>query len=638
MRGRSYAPRVRIGAYEVVGRIGEGGAGLVYRARGADGRDVALKVLRQAGAAASTGRFERERRLLAELDAEGGGFVPLLDAGETPQGPFLVMPFLAGGTLRERLAEGPMDPEEVHDLARFLGATLGRAHARGIVHRDLKPENILFTADDRPLVADLGLAKHFTKEAAGAAQSISLSRGGELRGTAGYMAPEQMKDAKNVGPAADIFAVGAILYECLTGQPAFAADNLLALFARVESGHHVPVKSARRDAPLALARAIESALATEPSERPRDGTAFLAALDERPSRRARKTAPIVVGALIAAAVAVSLVAVVVTLRPPRPPSPDKPHEKPGDDKGPGPVPPRSSEPGWVLALPERERPKLPPGVKATDVRGEWLNEKDGTVLVRVRGGDCTLGLPGSQRHESIAPFLISKYEITNAQFERFVAETHYVTSAEELGAGFVTKIIDSSKENELMSGYDTRQGVSWRDPELKGKPAAKEPVIQVSWKDAAAYCKWAGLVLPTPEQWEKAASWDPDAHRARRYPWGDDKPSPESPRFANLSDRSYYEKYEGPMSDPYYEDGVSDRAPVGSFPLDRAPCGAVDMGGNVSEWCRTGGKVDLDVDVRVYRGGNWCSTKLWAQCAFASEGIPATSSTTWTGFRPILER
>src|SRR5262249_51642863 len=144
-------------------------------------------------------RFERERRLLEAL-GEAEGFVPLLDAGSTSAGPYLVMPFLEGGTLRARLDEGPMSLEKALDLGRALARALGRAHSLGIVHRDFKPENVLFTKGGKPLVADLGLAKHWTRDAPGAARSISLSKTGDGFGSFGYMPPEQLDDAKNAGP------------------------------------------------------------------------------------------------------------------------------------------------------------------------------------------------------------------------------------------------------------------------------------------------------------------------------------------------------------------------------------------------------------------------------------------------------
>src|SRR5277367_2725619 len=129
--------------------------GVVYRARSASGEEVAIKALTRVDSA-KLARFERERRLLGTFTARDG-FVPLLEAGTTNDGPYLVMALLPGGTLRDRLERGPLSIEETLTLGRALAAALGRAHARGIVHRDVKPENVLFTADGRALLADLGL-------------------------------------------------------------------------------------------------------------------------------------------------------------------------------------------------------------------------------------------------------------------------------------------------------------------------------------------------------------------------------------------------------------------------------------------------------------------------------------------------
>src|SRR5262245_49828482 len=148
---------MNIGPYEILGELGRGGAGAVFRARRPDRTEVAVKVLHAVPGGKSGepafARFERERRLLGELAREGG-FVPLLDAGEGPRGPWLVMPLLEGGTLRGRLADGGSLPTaEAVALVRALALAMGRAHARGIVHRDLKPENVLFDREGRPHVA-----------------------------------------------------------------------------------------------------------------------------------------------------------------------------------------------------------------------------------------------------------------------------------------------------------------------------------------------------------------------------------------------------------------------------------------------------------------------------------------------------
>src|SRR5207244_4323941 len=124
--------------------IGRGGIGIVYKARDQRGRAVALKLLQRLDGERLQ-RFERERRLLGSL-GEADGFVPLLDAGDSAAGPWLVMPFVPGGTLRDRIRKGPFSSEATAALGVALARALGRAHERGIVHRDLKPENVIFDA------------------------------------------------------------------------------------------------------------------------------------------------------------------------------------------------------------------------------------------------------------------------------------------------------------------------------------------------------------------------------------------------------------------------------------------------------------------------------------------------------------
>ncbi len=274
---------MRAGSYEVLDEIGRGGLGVVFRGRGEDGRTVAIKLIQSRDPEARA-RFAREQRLQSGL-GEAEGFVPLLGTGEANGQPYLVMPFLPGGTLRALLEKGPLEVERTSELGRLLGRALGEAHARGIVHRDVKPENVLFTADGRPLVADLGLAKHFDRRMPGASQSASLSVEGCFRGTPGYMSPEQLDDSHGVGPPADVFALGCVLYECLTGARAFPGDSAVELLANLADGRFAPVRSVRADVPLPVARVIERALAKEPGQRFRDGFELARALERGEGRR-----------------------------------------------------------------------------------------------------------------------------------------------------------------------------------------------------------------------------------------------------------------------------------------------------------------------------------------------------------------
>jgi serine/threonine protein kinase len=265
---------VKVGKYEVESEVGRGGMGVVYRAHDASGRTVAVKVVRDKDGANTMARFERERRLANEL-VEDDGFVPLLDAGVCDEGPFLVMPYLRRGTLRERLGHA-WTVGETLTLGRALARALVRAHAHGIVHRDLKPENILFTDDGRPLIADLGLAKHFKQD--GGRSTVALTQIGHMVGTAGYMAPEQVTDSKGAGPAADVFALGLILHECLTGAPAFSGKNPADLLANIVECKRAPLEARRPDVPDELREILDTALAATVERRFKDGEAFARAL------------------------------------------------------------------------------------------------------------------------------------------------------------------------------------------------------------------------------------------------------------------------------------------------------------------------------------------------------------------------
>jgi hypothetical protein len=266
---------LRLGPYEVVSEVGRGARGAVYRARSAEGREVAVKLLPADADETARARFERERRLLGSFGI-AEGFVPLLDGGESPEGPWIVMPLLGGGTLRQKLVLGPLSVERTLALGRAIAGALARAHARGVIHRDMKPENIIFDGE-RPLVADLGLAKHFRAAESASDTSLAITRPGTLAGTIGYMPLEQAKDAQAAGPQADVFAVGAILWECLAGKPAFSGPGIAHVLRRLEEGCE-PIASVRADTSPFLAKAIDRALEKRPEDRFQDGRELEAAL------------------------------------------------------------------------------------------------------------------------------------------------------------------------------------------------------------------------------------------------------------------------------------------------------------------------------------------------------------------------
>ncbi len=258
--------------YEVLREIGRGGMGVVVHARRRDGSEVAIKLLQNLSKESLLQRFQREERLQTLLSGKDG-FVPLLASGECAEGPYLVMPYLSGGTLRDRLQKGMLDLEAALVLLHALGLALGKAHDAGIVHRDMKPDNVIFDGTGKPYIADLGLAKHFRRDLPGGSKSINVTKTGQALGTTGYMAIEQMRDAQNAGPPADVFALGAILYECLMGRcPPYIGRQSLT--------------KTRPDLPEWISVVVERSLARDPADRYPDGTAFARALAHAETRLA----------------------------------------------------------------------------------------------------------------------------------------------------------------------------------------------------------------------------------------------------------------------------------------------------------------------------------------------------------------
>ena len=218
------AAGTRLGPYEIVGPIGAGGMGEVYKARDPRiGRDVAIKVLPAAFAADADRlrRFEQEARATGALNHPN--LLALYDVGTSDSGPYLVSELLDGQSLRERLSAGPVPLQDALDWVTQIAHGLSAAHGRGVVHRDLKPENVFLLRDRRVKLLDFGLAKLDAPIGAvgnvTATAQLATSAGITL-GTVGYMAPEQVR-GDPIGPAADIFALGALLYELVAGRPAF---------------------------------------------------------------------------------------------------------------------------------------------------------------------------------------------------------------------------------------------------------------------------------------------------------------------------------------------------------------------------------------------------------------------------------
>jgi tetratricopeptide (TPR) repeat protein len=263
------AGSTRVAGYTVSGELGRGGMGVVYHARQEGlNRTVALKMIR------SDGPVERGEliRFLAEAEAVAAvkhpNVVQVYEYGDRDGYPFLALEFCPGGSLANRLraarqkakpGRGPFSPADAAELVRKIAEGVGAAHDQGIVHRDLKPGNVLFDEAGEPKVSDFGLAKR---------GHIDLTRSDAVMGTPAYMSPEQAKGkSKFVGPPADVWALGVILYECLSGKRPFEADSALAVMRRVAEDPADPIRTTVRDVPRDLDLICHKCLAKEPHER-----------------------------------------------------------------------------------------------------------------------------------------------------------------------------------------------------------------------------------------------------------------------------------------------------------------------------------------------------------------------------------
>jgi tetratricopeptide (TPR) repeat protein len=252
----------QIDGYNVQRVLGRGGMGVVYRAwHVALSRHVALKMLLSGGYAAPQEllRFRREAQAVAAL--RHPNIVQIYDVGEVDRRPYFTMEYVEGGSLAERLSGNPQPARDAAAIVVTLAKAVQIAHDGGIVHRDLKPANVLLTTDGTPKITDFGLARRFEGDA-------DLTLSGAMIGTPSYMAPEQAAGKSNaVGPAADIYSLGAILYEMLTGRPPFRAETAIETQRQVITEEPVSPSRLNAQVPRDLTTICLKCLSKDPQRR-----------------------------------------------------------------------------------------------------------------------------------------------------------------------------------------------------------------------------------------------------------------------------------------------------------------------------------------------------------------------------------
>jgi serine/threonine-protein kinase len=234
--------------------------GVVFKARQVNlNRVVALKVILGGRFAhgVDLARFRTEAEAIARL--QHPNIMQVYELGEIAGQPFLSLELCAGGTLARLLGRGPLVPRRAAELVAELAGAIHHAHERGIVHRDLKPSNVLFAEEGVPKITDFGLARRLDEPGHTAT--------GEVLGTPAYMAPEQAAGKKDVGPLTDVWALGAILYECLTGRPPFKAATAFETIQQVVSEDPAPPRQFNALVPRDLEMVCLKALAKEPGRR-----------------------------------------------------------------------------------------------------------------------------------------------------------------------------------------------------------------------------------------------------------------------------------------------------------------------------------------------------------------------------------
>jgi len=255
-----------VGPYTIQSPLGEGGMARVYKAVGQDGEVVALKFVRAEFAAEEMfrKRFAREVRTATRVDHPH--VMPVLASGEHNGVPYMAQPYIPGGSLQDRLdGEGQLDLQVAITLGLEIAKGIGGLHAHGLIHRDLKPANILLDEQGFAFVADFGLAKD--------PEASLITTPGQAVGSLDYMAPEQIR-GEHVTPSADVYSLGCVMFECLTGRPPFSdRRGMQVLWAHLQEDPPDPCAD-RPDLPKELTWAVNRALEKDPANRPETATGY----------------------------------------------------------------------------------------------------------------------------------------------------------------------------------------------------------------------------------------------------------------------------------------------------------------------------------------------------------------------------
>ena len=564
-----------VGNYRVVRLIGEGGMGAVYEAVHEDTKNrIAVKFLRELpedeseGEATSRQRFLNEANLLAK--ARHPGLVTLFDSGDLNDGEFFItMELLPGKTLRDFVSEhgGKLDAPLASEIIRQTASTLAYVHRLGIVHRDLNPRNLMVTPDSsaplgiRVKILDFGIAKLLHQ------QGTQWTKTQAMLGTVRYMSPEQCEAAKSVDASTDIYSLGLILFELLTGQSAYQmSDQTQSKW--IDAHINRPPQSLRSlwtDAPAALVKLVAEMLDKHPDFRPKaeEIVAHLETGHKIPERRGLLSSDQTLAFLLGCVLIPTLGGVSFELFKPRFSSTLKYSEAELS------VIAQNAPSGTVL---------IPP---TTLVMGSTPSEIEAAQrdCVRVNGlQNCDVELlrrEAPTQLVSLRPFYLDTTEVTTTLFlqklnaiqQRWKVDQEDGEPPRQISLvepdGRTTPLFDIWHKNGIGSGLELVNGA------LRVRPGYENrPMTQVTHEAARRICQKRGGDLPTEAQWEAAAR----GPERRLYPWGNEEPDCQHAVFDRRPNGLCKQQ---PLGRP---------ADVGTSTQDRTPQGVYDLGGNVFEW------------------------------------------------------
>ena len=676
--------------YRIEEMLGHGFFGDVYRVFYIPLRQMrALKVLRRdapgfsdAGFAKAQERFQFEAYLGAMLNNPNPNphllmiYEPLVSEELTG----LVMEYASGGNLMQRLKQSrdsglPIPLETALQIAMDVGLGLQALHKKDIVHRDLKPANILFDQAGHARVADLGLVQ--TPDDSSAREQLSSPP--PHPGAPAYMSPEQANTFGVLKSPSDVYALGLVLYETLTGRN----------YTYLKPGTRA--SSLRPELPLQVDQLLLRLLAENPMDRPWDGAdaaaevqKVLESLDREKARRspsARQTESIKQQPLQAAERSQT-----AAIQPEKVLSPEKKDATqakwflpglllgglallllafwvgrqfgPGLESGLLPTTPQTTDTlptvlgvlapatqnheavstsvpaatETVLPSPVPSDTPVPSATALPSLGSTHLRQSDGMLEVFVPAGAFTMGSTVNddekpERTLTLPDFWIDQTEVTNEMFQKFVRQTQYKTDAEKAGKSWVFNLTSKN--------WGELQGANWQSPRGAGtnlEGLLQHPVVHVSWNDASAYCTWAGeaVRLAGEAEWEKAAR----GPNGNTYPWGEAVPDGKLLNFADVN-------LDVDWADKTTNDRFQFTAPVGTYSEGKSYYGAFDMAGNVWEWVQDDyaaypgnsiANTSYGQGYKVLRGGSWDDRVSIVRSANRLRGTPTLTGDSY-GFR-----